>query len=78
MIRKDISSAGILRDIEEVYALAMEKGNFTAALRAKELLGRECGLFSVSKKKRFSLADLSEEDLNRLIQELEAQIKCES
>lgn len=78
MIRKDISPTDILRDIEEVYASAMEKGNFTAALRAKELLGRECGLFSVSKKKKFSLSDLSEEDLNHLIQELETQLKCNS
>lgn len=75
MIKKETSSTDILRDIEEVYTLALEKGNFTAALRAKELLGRECGLFSASKKKKVSLADLSEEDLNRLIQDIEAQIK---
>ncbi len=72
---KEISSTNILKDIEGVYSAAMEKGNFTAALRAKELLGRERGLFSTSKKKTFSLTDLSEEDLNRLIQEIEAQLK---
>jgi|GEM_PF-5586705 hypothetical protein len=76
MIRTDISSTGILKDIEGVYVAAMEKGNFSVALKAKELLGRECGLFSTSKKKAFSLTELSEEELNRLIQEIEMQLKC--
>jgi hypothetical protein len=76
MIRKDTSSTDILKDIEEVYMAAMEKGNFSVALKAKELLGRERGLFSMSKKKTFALIDLSEEDLNRLLQEIEMQLKC--
>jgi hypothetical protein len=63
----------ILNDLENLYILAMEKGNFTAALKAKELLGRECGLFS-SKKAKISLTDLSDEEIERLIQEIEAQM----
>jgi hypothetical protein len=63
----------ILKDLENLYLLAMEKGNFTAALKAKELLGRECGLFS-HKKNKLSLADISDEEIDRLIQEIEVQM----
>jgi hypothetical protein len=45
--------------------------NFTAALRAKELLGRGT-VFSVSKAK--ALFQSSEDDLNLLIQEIEAYL----
>lgn len=75
MIRTGVSSTDILKDIEGIYVAAMEKGNFSVALKAKELLGRECGLFSTSKKKPFSLTELSDDELNRLIQEIEMQLK---
>lgn len=68
------SAQDILKDLENLYVLAMEKGNFAAALKAKELLGRESGLFS-SRKTKVSLADLSDEDIERLIQEVEGQMK---
>jgi len=64
----------ILKDLENLYALALEKGNFSVALKAKELLGREQGLFSgASHKKKLSLESLSDEDLDAFIQELEGQ-----
>lgn len=72
---------GILRDLENIYTLAMEKGNFAAALKAKELLGREYGLFShkvsSSRKTQVSLGDLSEEDIKRLMGEIEKQLSLD-
>ena len=64
-----------LQDLETLYTLALAKGNLTAALKAKELLGKGQGLFSTpSHKKPLSLKDLSDEDLNRLIQEIETHL----
>ncbi len=74
-MRENISPSDILRDLEEVYTLAMEKGNFTTALKAKELLGRASGLFSTVKKPTLSLDDLSIEDLNRLIEDIETRLR---
>ncbi len=63
----------LLKDLEEIYALAMANGNLTAALRAKELLGKGEGFFSSAcLKKRVSLMDLADEDLERLIQEIDS------
>lgn len=72
----DTKSSTILKDLENIYSLAMAKGNFTAALKAKELLGREHGLFSAaSRKKKLSLEGLSDEELDSLLQEVKRQIK---
>ena len=73
----DISDT--LNDLEDIYAMAMAKGNYTVALKAKELLGKEQGLFSSHKKAslqrdRISLADFSEEDINHLIGEIERRL----
>ena len=70
----DIKTSHILKDLENLYALAMEKGNFAVALKVKELLGREQGLFSgASRKKKLSLENFSDEELDVFIQELERQ-----
>lgn len=75
MRTSDSVTSCILKDLEAIYNLAMEKGNFAVALKAKELLGREEGLFSSSsRKKRVCLADLSEEDIHCLIQEIEGYL----
>lgn len=72
----------ILKDLEEIYLQAMEKGNFAAALKAKELLGKELGLFVSSAanagKKKISLSDLSDEELNSLIDDIEIQLTSSS
>lgn len=74
----DSPAAKILNDIDEIYACAMKKGNFMAALRAKELLGRQYGLFSFSpKKKPLSLKDLTDAELQILIKEIEEIISEE-
>jgi len=68
----------ILKDLEEIYLQAMEKGNFAVALKAKELLGKELGLFILTpanaEKRKISLADLSDDELNSLIEDIENQL----
>jgi len=65
----------ILMDIEKIYALAMEKGSLGVALRAKELLGRACGIFLTKPKNEiFTLDNISDEDLACLIEKIEKQL----
>jgi hypothetical protein len=68
------SSTDILEDLESIYAMAIANENFSVALKAKELLGRQVGLFLPQQKKKVSLADLSEEDLERLIREIQTEL----
>ncbi len=75
------SSASILKDLEKIYLMALGKGNYSVALKVKELLGRELGLFtlksSATTKNKISLNDLSDEDITQLIKELEAKLKLD-
>lgn len=76
---KTSSAQAILKDLENLYTYAIEKGNLAVALKAKELLGRGHGLFgSLNSKKKLCLQDLSEEDIEGLIKELEAEQLKES
>ncbi|OJW50127.1 MAG: hypothetical protein BGO67_02015 [Alphaproteobacteria bacterium 41-28] len=68
------ASADILKDLESIYAMAMASENFSVALKAKELLGRQMGLFIPKQKNQVSLSDLSEEDLERLIREIKTEL----
>lgn len=74
-MKKHPSASQILDDIETLYTLALEKGNFSAALKAKELIGREYGLFLPhSYRKNLALKDFSDEELDFLIRKIEAQL----
>jgi len=81
MVIDSLSSKGILNDLEALYLMALEKGNFAVALKAKELLGRELGLFALKNssvtKDKVSLNDLSDEDITHLIKELEIKLKLD-
>ena len=68
----------ILEDVEEIFTRAMAKGSFSVALRAKELLGRECGLFKQkTKNAEFSLENVSEQELSRLVKVIEKQLRLD-
>lgn len=69
---------GILRDLEEVYRLALEKENFSSALKAKELLGREHGLFGSKLLPKIDPNKLSDEDIEQLIKTIETELKFDS
>lgn len=67
---KKKSCEKILKNLETIYEIALQENNFTVALKALELLGKEAGLFSKtpsdvlpSKK----LSEMSEEELRTLL-----------
>lgn len=71
----------LLKDLEETYMRAIEKGNYSAALKAKELIGKEIGLFEGAKKKKskkdsheFDFKKLSEDEIQNLILVLQKAI----
>ncbi|MEB3701459.1 hypothetical protein Bealeia1_00521 [Candidatus Bealeia paramacronuclearis] len=71
----------LLEDLEETYIRATEKGNYSAALKAKELIGKEMGFFEGGKKgakitslKEMDLKTLSDQDLEQLISTLQEVI----
>lgn len=60
----------IIGDLEHIYTLALEKGNLAVALKAKELLAKHINFFKASSHKNLSLADLKDEDIQRLMGEI--------
>ena len=54
----------IIEDLEHIYTLALEKGNLSVALKAKEALAK------LSIQTKLSLADLKDEDIQRIIDEI--------
>lgn len=72
------ASSGILKEIRELYMLALEKGNFSVALKAQEILGRELGFTQPKpQKEKIDLNDLSDDDISNLIMILEAKLKLD-
>ena len=57
-------------DLEHIYTLALEKGNLAVALKAKELLAKHINFFNAQSHKNLSLADLKDEDIQRLMGEI--------
>ncbi len=74
MTNEKLTRTSIIKDLELIYKMAIASESFAVALKAKELLGREFGLFAPKKKPKISLANLSEEDLQRLIMEIEKEL----
>ena len=62
----------ILKDIESLYQLALENGQWRIALRAKELQGKALGLFRPQRLPHIMrIADMTEEQLREFIARLE-------
>lgn len=78
MSKERTVSEKILKDLEEISALAIDQGHLTVALKVLELLGKEQGLFLQKKpldpNHQISLSRLSDEDLTRLMEEIETQL----
>ncbi len=66
----DFFDENIVDDLERIYTLALEKGNLTVALKAKELLAKHINFFDLKPPQPVSLAELSDEDIERLIGEI--------
>jgi hypothetical protein len=58
----------LMSDLELVFKVAMEAGNFTAALKAKELIAKQLDKDLESKK---SIKELSDEEIQHLIDHME-------
>lgn len=62
----------ILADIQTIYQLALENGNWHAALRAKEMQGKILGLFEKQRLPEVTrIADMTEEQLREFMERLE-------
>lgn len=62
----------ILADLEQIFQEALTTGNYPAALKAKELQGKELGLFRDKKEALpLSLSALSTPELQALIEDLQ-------
>ncbi|MBY0264332.1 MAG: hypothetical protein K2P90_02735 [Holosporales bacterium] len=61
-------------DLEKLFEMALEKENFTIALKAKELLGRERGYFRLPEKSPslfpLDLQALNDDQLSTLLSRL--------
>ena len=68
------SAQDTLNDLENIYSLAMVNENYALALKAKELLGKAQGLFSPGKRPKISLNDLTDEELENLLKEVEREV----
>jgi hypothetical protein len=62
-------------DLDMLFEAALVAGNFSAALKAKELIGKERGFFKDSKgPPLWSLDTLSDDDLAKAVSVLEDQL----
>jgi hypothetical protein len=68
------SRLDILADMEQIFQLAMATGKLSVALRAKELIGKEMGLFlPASQRAKIKLNELSDEELMEALDEVEQE-----
>ena len=70
-----LTRENILGDLEWAFQMAIETGNMSAAIRAKELQGKEMGLFITSttgKANQKKLKDLTKVELLELLKEVES------
>lgn len=61
-----------LEDLELIFQAALAGKNFPAAVKAKELQGKELGFFSGETVKKIALKDLGLEGIEGLLKEIEA------
>lgn len=66
------SKSKILKDLNILYQQALNNDNISTALRIIELKARLEGLLAPSKSKNISIKELSDTELEAMIQELEA------
>ena len=73
---QNAQAMAILEDIQDIYKRALESDSLGIALRAKELMGKEFGLFkSKSSDTEFTLENIPDHELSRIIDYIEKQLK---
>ena len=62
----------MIKDLEQTFSLALEAGDYKAAIQAKQMIGKMRGFFdNKTKKDQISLVELSQQELDILIKEAE-------
>ena len=63
----------MIKDLEQTFSLALESGDYKAAIQAKHMIGKMRGFFDdrKGKKQHLTLVELSPEELEMLILEAE-------
>lgn len=78
MHSSSLTSHSLLKNLEDLYFLSLEKENLTIALKIIELLGRRYDLFAPeTTKKPLNLESLTEKDIKHLIKQLETKLKLD-
>ena len=78
--KKNQTPEAVLQDLDSIFHLALEENNLNVALKTRELLGKQLGLFIkkpvVGFKKRvpFSFKNVSDEELAIMIRDLNEEI----
>ena len=70
-MNNDKARKKLINDLEAAFKGALAAENYSAAIKAKELLGKELGFFKGDAKAKLSLASLSNEDIENLLAEIE-------
>jgi len=70
----------MIKDLEKTFTMALEAGDYKAAIQAKHMIGKMRGYFPNKKlnKHGISLVELSQEELEMLICEAEDISKWEN
>lgn len=66
------------KDLEMIFQAAMEKGNLSVALKAKETLAKRAGFFDKTAQTNINLDDLNHEQLVHLLQQIESRLDAEA
>lgn len=63
----------MIKDLEHTFKMALDAGDYKAAIQAKHMIGKMQGFFDEKKNKKqnLSLIELSTEELETLLQEAE-------
>lgn len=70
----------VLQDLDSIFRLALENNNLNVALKTRELLGKQLGLFlkkpvvGFQKRVPFSFKNVSDEELAIMIRDLNEEI----
>ena len=74
-VESDINE--VIADLDKTFQVALEEKNFTAAVRAKEIIGKLIGAFSVSANAEGNddLQNISDEVLETLIKNLQEKLQ---
>ena len=65
-----VTSAGVLKGIEEIRNASMARGNYAVALRAEELRGKTLAMFTDRVEQVMTIEEVNTDDLRGLIAEL--------